>query len=394
MRNFLLAALLVLTSSLSVAAQAPPDLAHARVDAMLRGDHADADWFSSQFLAQVSITQVNAILAQFKQSLGAYRSIEGTRGDYIAHFEKGTDEVLVHLDSDNKIDGLFFKPPSVQALSLSDGLATLAKSAGTLSYVIVDGRTDVAALDPSSPLAVGSSFKLAVLAALSDEIAAGHLHWTDVVPLDAAWKSLPSGELQNWPDKTPLTLATYADEMISISDNTATDALISIIGPAPLAPYAMGNTPFPTTREMLVLKAASNAAQESAYVSAQTPAERSLALHAADTLPLPSIQDFVSHPLLQVEWHYSVRDLCGLMKRVADLPAMTINAGVADPAAFAHVAFKGGSDTGLINLTTQVTTKRGTTLCFSATLNDAAGSVDERGFANAYASVLRALTDR
>jgi hypothetical protein len=48
-----------------------------------------------------------------KAGLGAYKRIEGTQRDYTAYFEKGTDEVLVHLDADNKIDGLSFKPPKM-----------------------------------------------------------------------------------------------------------------------------------------------------------------------------------------------------------------------------------------------------------------------------------------
>jgi hypothetical protein len=81
------------------------------------------------------------------------------------------------------------------------------------------------------------------------------------------------------------------------------------------------------------------------------------------------------------------------MARVADLPLMAINPGVADPAQFRRVAYKGGSDTGVINMTTQVTTKRGTTLCFSATLNQTA-AVDESAFSVSSASVLGVLTNR
>ena len=75
--------------------------------------------------------------------------------------------------------------------------------------------------------------------------------------------------------------------------------------------------------------------------------------------------------------------------RVADIPLMSINPGVADPHAFRHVAFKGGSDVGIINLTTMVTTRRGTNVCFSATLNDSKKSVNESAFEEAYSAVLR-----
>jgi hypothetical protein len=108
-------------------------------------------------------------------------------------------------------------------------------------------------------------------------------------------------------------------------------------------------------------------------------------------MPLPSIGGLLSKPDLALEWHYSVRDLCKLMERVAALPLMSINPGVAEPVDFAHVAFKGGSDVGVINLTTAVTTNRGTKLCFSATENDSAHDVNEAAFETAYAAALRQL---
>jgi len=61
------------------------------------------------------------------------------------------------------------------------------------------------------------------------------------------------------------------------------------------------------------------------------------------------------------------------------------------PAKF--VAFKGGSDVGVINLTTMVTTRRGTKICFSATLNDGEHQVDESAFSIAYAGVMHYLAD-
>ena len=370
------------------------EFARARVDTLLRTGHADPSWFAPDFLAQVPASQVDAIVAQLGASLGAYQSIDGTQGDYTARFAKGTVEVLVHLDAQNRIDGLFFKPPHASGSSLDDALRALHPKSGTLSYAIVENGHDVAALDPSRPLAVGSAFKLAVLAALRDEIAHGKRHWTDVVPLQARWKSLPSGVLRTWPDGTPLTLATYAAEMISISDNTAADALIRITGPSALTPYASSNQPFLTTREAFTLKSRTEATQRAAYAASNTAGARAAILRAVDGLPLPTLTSLDDAPALAIEWHYSVLELCSLIHRVADLPLMSINPGAAEAASFRHVAYKGGSDSGVLNLTTEVTTKRGSTLCFSATVNDAAAAIDEGPFELAYAGVLAALENR
>jgi hypothetical protein len=96
-------------------------------------------------------------------------------------------------------------------------------------------------------------------------------------------------------------------------------------------------------------------------------------------------------PELAVEWHYSVRELCRMMDRISNIPLMAINPGVADATAFCHVAFKSGSDLGAITLTTAATTKRGTSFCFSATLNSQTTDIDESAFEAAYRGVLRQL---
>ncbi len=370
------------------------DAARDRVDALLRGGHADPAWFAAVFLAQVSPAQVDAIVAQLRAALGAYRSVDGAKGVYTAHFEKGTDEVRIHLDGEAKIDGLFFRPPVIAASSLDDALDRFRHLDGSVTYLLTvgtDGRSERAAHDPATPQAVGSAFKLAVLAAVGDEIAAGRRHWDEVVPLDPAWKSLPSGVMAGWPNGLPVTLATYAAQMISISDNTAADALIRIAGPDALARYAESNQPFLTTRQAFTLKSKGAAALRDAYLAAASPSARAAVLARIDGLPLPAPADIESKPTLGIEWHYSVRDLCRLMGRVADLPLMTINPGIADAARFARVAFKGGSDVGVINFTTQATTVAGATFCFSATLNNSSQSVDEHAFANAVGAVLGLL---
>jgi beta-lactamase class A len=377
------------SSSSSPAQPAGIELARSRVDTMLRTGHADPAWFSASFLAQIPASYVDQVIAGLTKRLGAYQSVEFTPEKFVAHFSGGTDDVLIHLDADSKIDGLLFRPPVVKTASLDEALRSLARFTGTVSYVIVkEGRSESAALNPSASLAVGSAFKLAVLNALLDEVRHGSRQWNQVVPLAARWKSLPSGILRTWPNGTPLTLATYAAEMISISDNTAADALVRLVGPDALKPYAAGNDPFLTTREVFTLKSDAQTNLREAYLTANTPAARAAVLKRVDSLPLPRINQIVSTPFLGIEWHYSVRQLCSLMQRVAEIPLMTINPGLADASSFRHAAFKGGSDFGIINLTTMVTTQRGTRFCFSATLNDAKHAIDEQSFESAYGSVL------
>jgi len=373
----------------------PVDLARNRIDTMLRTGHADSTWFSATFLAHVPASEVDQVIAGLKGTLGEYKSVEFTPAKFVAHFAKGTDDVIIHLDADNKIDALLFRPPALAAASLEDSLRALRSSSGILSYVIIEeGRSERAALNASEPLAVGSAFKLAVMNALYDEVMDGHLHYSDVVPLKPEWKSLPSGILRTWPNETPITLATYAAQMISISDNTAADALVQLVGPDALRPYARRNQPFLTTRQMFTLKSVPGTDERAAYLAATTPETRAVVLKQVDALPLPTVDQLLTEPQLSIEWHYDVRELCRLMSRVGDIPLMSINPGVGEPAMYRHIAFKGGSDTGVINLTTMVTTHRGTKVCFSATLNDPTRQVNESAFTIAYSGVLSVLASR
>jgi beta-lactamase class A len=374
----------------------PIDFGKNRIDTMLRTGHADPAWFSASFLSQLPASKLDEITASLVGALGAYQSVECTAAQTestptqcVAHFAKGTDAILIHLDADDKVDGIFFRPPVTSTSSLDDALHAFTRLTGTVSYVITEeGRPERAALNASAQLAIGSAFKLAVLNALRDQITLGKRHWDDVFPLREQWKSLPSGVIRTWPAGTPLTLATYATQMISISDNTAADVLVHLVGQDALRRYAGSNQPFLTTREMFILKSHEGDALRKAYAGASTPAQRRQILAQVDKLPLPAISDLLTAPDLAIEWHFSVRDLCRLMAGVADLPLMSINPELADPHDFRRVAYKGGSDIGAINMTTMVTTKRGSKVCFSATLNDPNHEVDENAFSSAYGSVL------
>jgi hypothetical protein len=77
---------------------------------------------------------------------------------------------------------------------------------------------------------IGSGFKLYVLVALGQTLAEGRSSWDERLAIREDYKSLPAGVLQNRPAGDRLALTEYADPMMSISDNTATDHLIHRLG--------------------------------------------------------------------------------------------------------------------------------------------------------------------
>jgi beta-lactamase class A len=257
--------------------------------------------------------------------------------------------------------------------------------------VLTDGH-DQGAIEPETPLAVGSTFKLATLTELRAEIDKKKRSWSDVVQLRHDAKSLPSGVLQEWPDQAPLTLYTLAAMMISRSDNTATDMLIGVLGRNTIEPFASRNKPYLTTRDMFVLKAPANADLLARYRAGDEAARRALLKEIHDK-PLPNGETYPKEPTaLDVEWFFTTRELCGLMKGVHDLPLMSINPGVAKRKDWTSVAYKGGSEPGVINMTTWAE-KGGHAHCVSATWN-APQKLDELSFTTAYKRILSFLKDQ
>jgi hypothetical protein len=329
----------------------------------------DSQWFSPTFLQAVSVPQIEKIVKEMESALGNYQEVRAEDDQYLTVFERGTVPTRILLDNQGRITGLLFQPPRTEAMSLEDAIAQLQNLPGKTSLLIVQNGTEQTALNADTRLAVGSTFKLAILTALARQIAARQRQWSDVVELQPSWKSLPSGILQGWPEGSPLTLSTLASLMISLSDNTATDALIDVVGRENIEAIAPHNRPFLTTREAFVLKNPENAQLLQRYRQGDVESRRQLLPDLA-TSPIPNANIFAAEPIApDIEWYFSTRELCGLMENVASLPLMGINPGLAKPEEWQSVAYKGGSEPGVLNLTTWLEDENGQTYCISATWN-------------------------
>jgi beta-lactamase class A len=250
-----------------------------------------------------------------------------------------------------------------------------------------DGK-DAVAQNADTPLAVGSAAKLAILKALKDAVADGRLRWDQTVPLKSEWRSLPTGILQDWPPGTSVTIATLGTLMMSLSDNTATDALIDLVGRANVEAITPRNTPFPTTAELFKLKTKGRGDLRAKWRSADAAGRRSL-LDTIAALPLPKVADLEPAATAEIEWFFSAHELCGLLEATAGMP-MFINPGLADAAAWRSVAFKGGSETGVLNLSTRLAGDDGAVHCVVATWNTAE-TLDQRRLYEPFRGLLRVL---
>jgi beta-lactamase class A len=357
----------------------------------------DAALFAPDFLAAVPAATLQETFDSVRAQLGAYVRVDVSKPVPQVIFERGAINVTTFaLDDQGKISGLVIAPvaPEISFGSLAEAQAAFAALPGQVSLLVreVSSRQPpLAALDEGRLLAVGSTFKLAILGELQAQINAGKRAWTDEVTLQEVDNSLPSGTLQDEPTGSRYRLRDLASRMISVSDNTATDLLLRTVGRAGVE-ARLGQTAIPNTRELFALKNPANLELLRAYRSAGlNRGERRAVLAQAATAPLPEVSVFTGGPVARdAEWFVSTDHLCNLMADVAPLPETQLNPGLAVPSDFARVSYKGGSEVGVLNLTTQVTTKMGRVLCISATWNDAR-ALNEKQFLALYAGLLKLL---
>ncbi|NEQ52648.1 MAG: serine hydrolase [Leptolyngbya sp. SIO3F4] len=376
-----------LPSSAVLAATISPENALSR---LFTTSEIRANWFAGSFLSQISLAQIEQILQGITATMGQYQSIESQGDQYLLTFDNGTVPTRVVLNSAGQITGLLFEPPQIAALDLESIQTTFAELPGEASLLILKDDVELVSVNADQPLAVGSAFKLLILQRLQQQIDAGEHTWEEILRLQEAYRSLPSGRLQDWPLGTPLTIQSLATMMISESDNTATDHLLALVGRDAVEAMSDRNRPFLSTRDAFILKDPQNQRLLERYRQA-TERERRGILTAMADLPLPTVNIFNNGPLaLDVEWFLSGRELCDAIATVADLPPMQVNPGLADPANWQQVAFKGGSEPGVENLTTDLRDTDGHHYCIAATWNNPEG-IDELKFSSFYSSILSSL---
>ncbi len=359
--------------------------AEEAAERLFSADDVDIAWFANQGLSSA----VPRVVAELQEDLGTLQAIEACTPKCLARFELGEFSFDIAVDSAGLISSLWIDPPIIYTDSLEEAIARFDDLSGQVSVVVTAGDEVVGDLESDAPMAVGSSFKLAVLKALDKLIGAGKLEWDQIVEIDEGWRSLPSGQLQDWPDGAPLTIHSLASLMMSVSDNTATDGLMDLVTRGSLETVSPRNRPFLTTREFFQLKRRDAEEMRANFVAGNFD-QRMRILSSLSGKALPDVGELNTDPLLQIEWFFSASELCQLMDEVRHLDVAQINPGIALKSDWDEVAYKGGSDYGALNYTTSVTNKSGDTYCVSATWNNSE-PLDETAFAMLYAGLLHHL---
>lgn len=362
---------------------------HARwvIDAINGTDVTPAEaasHLSAEMLDQITADQLIGVFAQLEpQSPWVPTAVQDAGDQAVITITPASGDALdlqIVVDRDDLIAGLLFTPSAgdrTPSASWSELEKTVNGFAADTMLTVTDvasgdrlaaaGEGSAAGDERSQPS--GSMFKLYVLGAVADRIAAGELAWDTALTVTDDVKSLPSGELQDVPSGTTVTVQDAAAKMIAISDNTATDLLMATVGPAALeqALADMGhhdptlNTPMLTTRALFQLGWGKDAQARAAWNAASTAADKRKVLDALPTgVPDVAVADVIT-PVWQdgLDWFTTPDDLVAAhlaLQKMASTDAgaplrgiLSANSGLGDLGApWSYVAFKGGSSVGVL----------------------------------------------
>lgn len=397
-------------------AMATPDAAHpsaafqARIDAlpaMFTGTGDYDAYFADSFKAAVPRAQWDALIAQIRTQQGAPGKVESVvassphAAEIKLGFEKSVATIALRADpaAPYRIVGLLIRaidPRGDNAAAIAADFRKLPGQAGYGVFALGSGAPEpITELSSATPMPIGSAFKLWILAEAARQMRAGERKWRDVVSLGP--RSLPSGVTQRWPAGAPVTLHTLAVQMISVSDNTATDTLLNVLGrdkvDAMVTSAGVANPaatlPILGTMEAFKLKAAENAALSAAWSSAGPDGRRRILRDNAAQLNATRIDPgmFGDRPLApQVEWFASPADMARtldwLRRNAGDdtLQILAVNPGTPSAANFDYAGFKGGSEPGVIFAAFLVRTKAGNWYAVTGGWNRPDAGVDNNAF--------------
>jgi beta-lactamase class A len=391
-----------------------------RIFAWLKSEATPAEAFTPSFLANVPEAQVRPVPQQFVSQYGAVRRLariepgSAQSGAIVIDYERAIVRMnlVVEAQPPYRASGLLLTGADMRGDTMEAVLGEIRALPGQASFAVarLGGSAPVltAGVAPDRALAIGSAFKLWILAELSRQVRAGERRWSDVVPLDR--RSFAGGTLHAWPRGAPVTLHTLASLMISISDNSATDVLLHLLGRENVermvarigVEAAARNRPMLSTLELAAIKTGPTTALN-LWLQADEAGRRRILANDYASLDGAGIDTsrFAGAPLHidSVEWFASAADLARTMdwlRANGDETAhaiLAINSGLAPHMRgdLAYLGYKGGSEPGVINLTWLVRNRAGAWFAVTGSWNNPAAPVDEGRFAGLMARAVQLL---
>ncbi|MBQ1092084.1 serine hydrolase [Streptomyces sp. B93] len=216
------------------------------------------------------------------------------------------------------------------------------------------------------PRPTGSAYKLYVLRALLKAVERGEVAWDDEVTVRPELRSLPTGDMQDLPDGTRVTVRETAHKMIAMSDNTAADLIADLVGREAVEDSLADSghhdpsllRPFLSSREVFEL-GWGEARLRQRWAAGDEAARRELLREIARPLTVRGSDLGATVHQLGLDWHMTAYDALRVLQRLredGDRDAsgtveeiMTTYPGVpVDRERWPRVYFKAGSSPGVM----------------------------------------------
>lgn len=237
----------------------------------------------------------------------------------------GVGQVIeLRTDDASMVDRFAVTLVEPEIRQFSDVDAALTSSGARYSYQVakvVDGRCEkVAGTNTELSLPLASIFKLYVLLAVAEAVESGTVRWDDTLTITAQAKAVGSSGFDKLPPGATVSVRDAAQQMISASDNMATDLLIERLGPGAVEralvtaghhdPASM--TPFPTMHELFSVGWGRPDVRE--QWKEASPQKRAQLLQQVKSRPYEPDPERAHEPASAIgaEWYGSAADICRL----------------------------------------------------------------------------------
>lgn len=364
--------------------------------------------FSKRFVEAIPNTYFRSIVGESIEVTGkcqeSQKVTETAKGGKYRFVSHSGNYLVVSFGFDNEglindfriIDVVL---PSMVINSWNDAISRLNTFDGNTALTIthLDGSSREFRSNEMQPL--GSGFKLYILGALADAITQGTLHWQDQFPITEKWKSLPSGIMQTWPNGKTVSLYDYAEHMIAISDNTATDHLLNIVGRKHVEDqvtllkndFIRENTPFLSTAEMFKLKWAAQVDMINTFIKGTADERRiiineNVAETALDKVGSNGVSMEKPAYIREIEWFGSTNNLCSAMRGLRDKNSPEVMKVLSQSVPFVDInatshwkygGYKGGSEPGVLTMTYLLQSQSGEWGCVSMAWHNEKNNVNK-----------------
>ena len=383
-----------------------------------------ASHFTSSFAKKASAAQIIEFFGKFRTAVEGDWTLVRTEGNadtqMVALITAGgralAVQILVEAGQPHLIEELSLnrtEPPSHDDppgswAELQKELTAVASEVSMFAAEVTSGSCQpIFGFQEDRALAIGSVFKLYVLGELARQIDEGLATWEELLPIRDEIRSYgsigrPGDSTNDAAAGTELPLRRYAELMISISDNTATDHMIDRLGRdnVEASQARLGhsdpdlNIPFLTTREFWLLKLALSPAEVAAYLELGSEGRRDFldadlaGRHVRDAVA--NLAEWVAPVSIDsIEWFASPADLCRAMVWLYEasstpglepvLDILSIKTGLPfDERVWPFVGFKsGGGVPGVFAVSWLLERHDGRLFFLAVILNDSTKLIDE-----------------